>query len=121
MCANGQARPFDRRLGIDENNHGGLALVTNQPCPHSGDGDQDGDVDLDDVADFPGGVGGPWAAEGFVMPSPDCLHLFDLDAEDNVELKDLVGLQEVFAARGGTSRAQEHPALLGTLRVGVSS
>ena len=86
---------------FDEDNNVRSALVTNQPSTHPGDWDEDGDVDLDDFAEFPGCMSGPWAAEGFVMPSQDCLDVFDLDADADVDLKDFAGFQRRF---GGGQR-----------------
>jgi len=74
------------------------ALVTNQPSTRPGDWDQDGDVDLDDFAEFPGCMSGPWQGEGFVMPSQDCLDVFDLDADADVDVRDFASFQRVFGA-----------------------
>jgi len=73
-----------------------VALVTNQPSTHPADWDNDNDVDIDDFAEFPGCMSGPWAAEGFVMPSQNCLDVFDFDADADVDLKDFASFQRVF-------------------------
>ena len=85
---------------FDEDNNVRSALVTNQPSNHPGDWDEDGDVDIDDFAEFPACMSGPWATEGFVMPSQDCLDVFDLDADADVDLRDFAGFQRRFGGGG---------------------
>ena len=85
---------------FDEDNNVRSALVTNQPSNHPGDWDEDGDVDIDDFTEFPGCMSGPWAAEGFVMPSQDCLDAFDLDADADVDLEDFASFQRAFGGGG---------------------
>ncbi len=81
---------------FDEDNNVRSALVTNQPPAHPGDWDNDNDVDIDDFAEFPACMSGPWGSPGFVIPSQDCLDVFDFDADADVDLKDFAGFQRAF-------------------------
>jgi len=81
---------------FDEDNNVRSALVTNQPPMHPGDWDNDNDIDIDDFAEFPACMSGPWGAPGFVMPSQDCLDVFDLNADADVDLKDFASFQQAF-------------------------
>ncbi len=67
------------------------AQITLTP-PLPGDYDGDGDVDLDDYANFPGCLTGPG---GGILPDCDP---FDSDADVDVDLQDFVSFQEGFAA-----------------------
>jgi hypothetical protein len=64
--------------------------------PVLGDWDGDGDVDLDDFAEFSGCLSGPRQASGFEIPSVDCLDAFDSDVDDDVDLADFGGFQKAF-------------------------
>lgn len=78
-----RARHIDRSFHIDEfdeSNNVRSALVTNQPSTSSGDWDEDGDVDLDDFAEFPGCMSGPWGARIGLCRPPSvaaCLTLME--------------------------------------------
>ena len=60
-----------------------------------GDGDDDGDVDLDDHAVFGGCMFGPQ-----VVPDPeeDCLDAFDADLDGDVDLRDFAAFQRAMGA-----------------------
>jgi probable HAF family extracellular repeat protein len=67
-----------------------------------GDADHDGDVDLDDHAEFAACLSGPKEAAGFVPPSSACLKTFDFDpADDDVDLADFAAFQQAFTGAGG--------------------
>ena len=69
-----------------------LSCDTSNP----GDYDEDGDVDLNDYAEFDGCLSGPWQADDFITPSQDCLDVFDFDVDTDVDLEDFGAFQEVF-------------------------
>ncbi|MCK4658588.1 MAG: carboxypeptidase regulatory-like domain-containing protein [Phycisphaerae bacterium] len=81
---------------FDEDNNVRSAFVTNRGPTRPGDWDDDGDVDLFDYAVFLGCISGPWEAPGFVMPSQDCLDVFDFNADADVDLGDFAAFQESF-------------------------
>ncbi len=56
-----------------------------------GDGDDDGDVDLDDFAGFQECVTGP----GQPSTMPGCIE-FDIDSDEDVDLADMAGFQVLF-------------------------
>jgi len=58
--------------------------------PFDPDVDQDGDVDLDDYAEFAGCLSGPGQAPGSV---PECLDAFDTEGDGDVDLADFRYLQ----------------------------
>ncbi len=61
-----------------------------------GDGDADGDVDLDDYPPFAHCLAGPGAAPNPVLSgltARDCLDAFDTDADSDVDVRDFAGLQ----------------------------
>ncbi len=67
-------------------------------APPPGDGDVDGDVNLDDVAVFVDCMSGPIGAAGFVAPSIKCLSTFDFaPADGDVDLQDFAEFQRVFS------------------------
>jgi hypothetical protein len=73
------------------NTHGYICI------PPPGDADHDGDVDLDDYAEFPACLSGPKEAAGFVPPSPGCLKTFDFDpADGDVDAADFAAFQRAF-------------------------
>jgi hypothetical protein len=59
----------------------------------------DGDVDVDDFGEFPGRMSGPCRTGVFVMPSQDCLDVFDFDADADVDLRHFGGFRR--ASTGG--------------------
>jgi len=63
-----------------------------------GDADRDGDVDLDDYAEFHECISGPWQAPDFVTPSQECLGAFDFNADTDVDLEDFAALADAFTA-----------------------
>jgi hypothetical protein len=68
----------------------------------SGDYDCDGDVDLDDFAEFLNCLSGPIEGAGFVSPSAVCLDAFDVPVPDgDVDLPDFAAFQEAFDGSGG--------------------
>ena len=69
-----------------------LSCDTSNP----GDYDEDGDVDLNDYAEFHACLSGPWQSDGFITPSQDCLDVFDFDVDTDVDLEDFGAFQEVF-------------------------
>ncbi len=89
FTTNGDAAPNDRFNYRYRN--------TSSPLP--GDFDSDGDVDLDDGAVFVDCLAGPRA-----LPTPtdpqvtasQCLDVFDVDADEDVDLVDFVSFQEGF-------------------------
>lgn len=65
--------------------------------PPPGDADHDGDIDIDDYAQFAVCMSGPQEGNGFVSPSADCLKTFDFaPADGDVDLKDFAAFQETF-------------------------
>ncbi len=62
-----------------------------------GDFDGDGNVDLDDYAEFPDCLSGPWQGASFTEPAQDCLDAFDFDTDTDVDLKDCAEFQKVLA------------------------
>ena len=58
------------------------------PLPLPGDHDDDGDTDLMDVAALQTCFSGDWTSPGYLLPDEDCLLLFDLDFDDDVDLLD---------------------------------
>jgi len=60
------------------------------------DYDGDGDVDLDDYAEFADCLSGPSQAAGFVAPSTDCLEAFDFYQDGDIDERDFLGFQELF-------------------------
>ena len=59
--------------------------------PPPGDGDHDGDVDLDDYPFLADCLAGPHATPAPALPArsaADCLHDFDFDADEDVDLAD---------------------------------
>ncbi len=62
-----------------------------------GDGDCDGDVDLDDLGAFVDCLSGPIEGSSFISPSETCLNAFDLDGNDgDVDLEDFAAFQNIF-------------------------
>ncbi|MCP4594325.1 MAG: hypothetical protein GY842_26650 [bacterium] len=61
-----------------------------------GDADGDGDVELDDYAQFVGCLEGP----GVVPGGANCLDVFDFDDDNDVDLGDFAGMQTAFGGAG---------------------
>jgi probable HAF family extracellular repeat protein len=71
-------------------------------APPPGDADHDGDVDLDDYAEFAACLSGPNEGDAFVAPSAGCLATFDfLPADGDVDLEDFAVFQQAFTGSGG--------------------
>ncbi len=65
--------------------------------PPAGDGDMDGDVDLDDLSVLVDCLSGPIGASAFVAPSHKCINAFDFAAKDgDVDLEDFAVFQRAF-------------------------
>lgn len=69
-------------------------LVGNAMLMADADGDED--VDLVDYSSFAGCVSGPVGSDGFEAPSEDCVSLFDMDMDGDVDLINLGGFQSAF-------------------------
>ena len=93
------ADPTDALSEFDEDNNIRSTLVTNMPAPHPGDWDEDGDVDLDDFAEFPGCMSGPWDLVDWAMPSAECRGVFDFDGDADVDLRDFAAFQVLFGGQ----------------------
>ncbi|MBU0640928.1 MAG: carboxypeptidase regulatory-like domain-containing protein [Planctomycetes bacterium] len=81
---------------LDEDNNVRSTTLTNPPPAYPGDWDHDGDVDINDFAEFPGCMSGPWGAPDWVMPSQACRDAFDFDADADVDLADFASFQRAF-------------------------
>jgi hypothetical protein len=67
--------------------------------PPPGDGDHDGDVDIDDYTLFADCLGGPNGSDGFVAPTAACLAAFDFVPSDgDVDIGDYGAFQAAMAA-----------------------
>ncbi len=70
-----------------------VQFEVNGPAPPPGDYNCDGDVDLDDFAEFPDCMEGPNVTP---TPAQECLDAFDLDFDEDVDLHDFAIMQQSF-------------------------
>ena len=86
---------------VNEGTQGYALVITGDVLPgpefRLGDGDADGDVDLDDLYGFASCLSGPKKAPGFAAPTGKCLGTFDADQDGDVDMGDFAAFQEVFA------------------------
>jgi len=75
----------------------GSTCALNCAPRQAGDHDADGDVDLEDFAEFTGCAGSALPADGFLPPSALCRLAFDFDLDGDVDLADYGALQHALA------------------------
>jgi len=90
------------RMELDENGRPRVMFTDSQDQVYQavfipGNWDGDPDVDLVDFIEFPGCFSGPWQTTGFVVPSHDCLEVFDFDADSDVDLPDFSEFTKAFS------------------------
>jgi CSLREA domain-containing protein len=92
----GENRPADGdRDGTPRCDIGAFELIV-----FAGDFDEDGDVDLDDLAVFVDCMAGPGELPGPVHTTPgQCLDAFDFDGDEDVDMRDCGVLQKTFTGQ----------------------
>ena len=81
---------------FDESNNVRSTVLTNPPPSSPGDWNHDGHVDVSDWLAFPACMSGPWDWSNWTTPTQDCLDVFDLDADADVDMVDFAGFQLMF-------------------------